>query len=129
MPRVADYLIISDGKAKVQGVGPGGAKFWKFAVPSNIHLGSRSVLTFQLWWLKGASNLEWAVFVNNREVFNYKYSGNTFFANAIQEVMPANLFKTSTSSNKKPNTILFMNKKGFGTVEFSDVVIWVQVDV
>jgi hypothetical protein len=127
MARVADYLIVSDGKSKLQLVGPGGAKFWSFAVPANIHLGSRSILAFDIWSMRDADNMEWVVLVNNKEVFNLRYNGDRFFANAIHEVMPANLFKLSTANNKKPNVINFMKRKGFGTVEFSDVVIWIQV--
>ena len=65
MPRVADYVIIRDGKASLQLVGPSGAKFWNFTVPSNIHLGSRAILMVKLHSLVDAVNFKYSILINN----------------------------------------------------------------
>ena len=67
--KVADYIIIRDGKATVTGPAGGAyGKSWNFAVPENFDFKSRSILTFHMERIRDAKNLVFTISVNNKTV-------------------------------------------------------------
>ena len=117
MPRVADYIILADGKFKLPK--PLGGKKIKFNAPAGFHAKSRSVLTFVID-LDDADDYKFKIRINGTEVWNGRFNGGKYFA--MQEVIPANLIG-------RKNLMEIFYVSGDGNVYLSDIVLLVQVDV
>lgn len=120
MPRISDYLIITDSKFSIQ-IGGDLDKDFDFTLESGAHLGSRSILEFVLFVQSGASSLGFQVMINGSKQLSYTFTG--FRVNTLHEVIDANVLKAGT------NNIFFGITGGSGGLEFGDVVLHYQRDI
>ncbi len=124
MPRIADYLIISDGKFTIK---TGGDTDWdsNFTLESGAHLGSRSILAFVVFVHGGADKLAFEVKINGSKELAYQFTVSGTRIHTLHEVIGANVLKTGTNANK----IEFRITGGSGTLEFGDAVLHYQRDI
>jgi hypothetical protein len=129
MPRIADYLIISDSKISISRVNDGGVQGGfsepiEFTVENTAHLGSRSVLSFVVLAPDISGAIQFEVLINNSQQLSYtlgsKTEGTVF---SLQEVINANVLRHGT------NSIHFHPMSGFGHLEFGDIVLMYQRDI
>lgn len=93
--------------------------------PPNTHLGSRSILSFNVGGIKGDDDtLKLRVSINNSPVYSYNSTADILGFSTLQEIVQANLLKHRTDGN----VVVFSRESGFGEAVLSDVVLLVQVD-
>lgn len=116
MARISDYSVIQDSKFTLQ-VGGDIDREFSFSLPSDAHLGSRSILAFMVY--PTGNQVSFNVSVNNSNQVSFTL-GNSGL-NTIHEVISANLLKHGN------NRIKFVVTNGKMT--FADAVLWWQRDV
>ena len=123
MSRVADYVLIKDSGFAF---GPPLVTHnFTFTVPANTHLGSRSILSFNVGGIKGDDDtLKLRVSINGERVYSYNSSADVQGFSTVQEIVRANLLKHGNDAN----SVTFSRESGFGEAVLSDVVLLVQVD-
>lgn len=125
MPRIADYLIISDNQiSSSRQQGGGFSQEYNFTVEDSAHLGSRSVLNLTYIILPGTNDFRFQIKINGSVqadyVFNY---GSPTVASCLQEVINANVLQHGN------NTIHFHPISGVGEMLYSDIVLHYQRDI
>lgn len=123
MSTVADYVLIKDSSFAF---GPPLVTHrFKFTVPANTNLGSRSILSFNVGGIKGDDDtLKLRVSINGEQVYSYNSTADVKGFSTVQEIVGANLLKHGTDAND----VTFARESGFGEATLSDVVLLVQVD-
>jgi hypothetical protein len=120
MPKVADYVVLADGKSSLQAAGS--AAFFNFTLPSTGIWTGHAIVSFQLEVEAvnggGISNLNWEFIVNGTLVTDFTHNTDRF--GAIQEVFDARLLHTGG------NIATVHLSSGSGGIEISDIVIWFQ---
>ena len=118
MARVADYVILQDNwKVETAANSP-----VKFTVPSNIHPGSRSVLTF-MFKVDTSGDAVLKIEINGTEVWVWQATGSVERpAHCVQEVVDANILKPGE------NILKWHSKGDWRVTQLSDIVLWVQVE-
>ena len=118
MTRVADYSIVADGW-----VVETAQDTRTFDVPSNIDVGSRSVLSFMLQ-AEHSDDMSLTVRLNGIEVWNWNYTGDSRHVQFFQEVVAAGVVKPGK------NTLSFDSSSGETPyVALSDIVVLLQANI
>jgi len=121
MPRIADYAVISDGSVTIQTGGNIDADF-NPDLGNEVHLPSRSILSFLVAAQNGANNPQLRVRVNGVQQLNGTLPDGPFVT-TLQELVNANVLQNGV------NNFEFAIVGGTGTLNISDVVLHYQRDI
>ena len=119
MARIADYVIVSDGKVSMR-IGGDIDKEFTFNMPANLHRGSRSILACMLDTVD-PDDLKFKIQINGSQVFNARYNSDVF--HTVHEVIPADLLNVNNNQLKITVT------GGGGELQVGDITILSQVEV
>jgi hypothetical protein len=119
MPRVADYVILSDAPVELK-IGADIDKDFDFSLPANAHLGSRAILACILDPAK-AEDLNVKLSINGKSVLDLELDTGVY--RTVHEVIQTDILKAGA------NTATFKLVSGKGTLTVSDIVLWFQCDV
>jgi hypothetical protein len=122
MKTLADYIVVRDTSFALES---GGDREFAILVPDDaVRSGSskRPVLAFFADPSGDASNLRASVSVNGNEIVNYRYSGGT--GRGHWEVFGHDGLRVG-----ERNEIRFSVTSGTGTMNFSDIILWLQRNV
>jgi len=126
MPRIADYVVISDKLFELSKLKDGGFQAERqFHLGPDVHLGSQSILAFVLYVFDGAKNLAVRVKINGSTEYTatVTFNGSGARFNSIHEVVSGGVLVHGT------NTITFNATDGVGKYGFGDVVLFCQRDI
>ena len=127
MARIADYGIVTSGTFSLGSNGGAMVKGMTITLPSNLHAGSRSVLSYVIRGVNVGDIFKVRIKINNKVVDNLSYDDIEFgIDRTLQKVVGKDVLKAGE------NAVLFEVQNEAapgGKVTFSDVVLTVQVTV
>ncbi len=126
MPRIADFVVIADQRFDIAHNDEGGFQETRnFNLGTDVHLPSKSLLSFVLHVFDGADDLAVRIQINGSTQFTctVSFNGTGSRFHSMQEVVAGDVLVHGT------NTIKFNSTSGNGTFGISDVVLHVQRDI
>jgi len=122
MPRIADYLIITQSNFSIQSDGDIDREF-NFTLESGASLASRAVLVFDISIQPAANNLRFEARINGSSQESRSYTG--LQRHSIHTVVDASLLRIGNNANN----INFRILSGTGRLSIGDVVLFYQRDI
>ena len=115
MPRLADYVVLSDSSFTIQTGGDTDRSF-NVNLEADAHLASRAILSFMLAAQNGANNPQLLVEVNGGQQLNGTLQDGPFVT-VLHELVNQNVLQVNN------NSIRFAIVGGTGTLNISDVIL------
>ena len=115
MPRLADYVVLSDSSFTIQTGGDVDRSF-NVNLEADAHLASRAILSFMLAAQNGANSPQLMIEVNGAQQLNGTLQDGPFVT-VLHELVNQNALQVNN------NNIRFAIVGGVGTLNISDVIL------
>jgi hypothetical protein len=115
MPRLADYVVLSDSSFTIQTGGDIDRAF-NVNLEADAHLASRAILSFMLTAQNGANSPQLMIEVNGAQQLNGTLQDGPFVT-VLHELVNQNALQVNN------NNIRFAIVGGVGTLNISDVIL------
>ena len=115
MPRLADYVVLSDSSFTIQTGGDIDRSF-NVNLEADAHLASRAILSFMLAAQNGANSPQLLIEVNGAQQLNGTLQDGPFVT-VLHELVNQNVLQVNN------NTVRFAIVGGMGTLNISDVIL------
>jgi hypothetical protein len=115
MPRLADYVVLSDSSFAIQTGGDIDRSF-NVNLEADAHLASRAILSFMLAAQNGANSPQLLIEVNGAQQLNGTLQDGPFVT-VLHELVNQNVLQVNN------NNIRFAIVGGAGTLNISDVIL------
>jgi hypothetical protein len=122
MANVSDYVVVQDGTTTLE-IGANPNETLSFAIPANVDLGQKAVVTWRFEAEGSPNNLAWNMNLNGRttNVVNLTHSQDRFAA--LQEVV------SGSDLNVGNNDLTVTVTGGTGRIKISDIVVHYRATV